>query len=191
MKRPISILLLGLLLYNTIGYYLYYEYAQVQARLHLRTVLESKGQGVYSSMENSKDNENWIVFRIPIELYHQIDRDLEPVEGEFRYQDKIYEKALRRIHNDTLYLYCINNQAKEQVQDDLSKHVKTHVVDYTDTHTSKNHKITKLVLQEYLPLGEDPFSLLPVSTMADYSYCPDFSYSSLYPETTSPPPRHS
>jgi hypothetical protein len=157
------------------GYYLYYEYRQTQARSHLRDLLDQHTSAFSEQKVKQKvASGQWVAFQIPITLYHQLDRDLEPTEGEFLYQDQVYEKAMRSIRNDTLYIYCVNNVQKDQVRQDLSDHVKTHIVDFTGNATEKSQKTVKLsFVQEYLSverpaLADRGFVLLNPSISTPY-----------------------
>lgn len=154
MKKGVTILLLCLLVYNAIGYYLYYEYRQSQARLQLRANLDRSSSSLsQQAADQQVADGNWVVFPIAIRLYHQLDRGLEAIEGEFVHQGRVYEKAMRSIRNDTLYLYCVNNRAQDRVHSDLSDHVKTHLADVASSHKDKSAKTVKVsLLQEYLPV---------------------------------------
>ncbi|MDJ1485509.1 hypothetical protein QNI16_33775 [Cytophagaceae bacterium YF14B1] len=191
MKKVIAILLLGLLLYNTMGYYVYYTYRQSMARTQLRLFLDSNSLALSQAEVDAKvHNQQWIRFSIPIDLYHQLDHSLEPVEGEFSYQGRIYEKVMRSIQNDTLYLYCVNNRTQEQIQNDLSNHIKTHIADSAGPQTEKTQKHLKFSLtQEYLPLWETLFCFYACNLSSPYPAMTKIDFSSHYLDIASPPPR--
>ncbi len=177
MKQGLSILLLCLLVYNAIGYYLYFEYRQTQARVQLRQQLQTRNVFLTQQEADQKVQQGkWVLFSIPITLYHQSDRAVEPTEGEFLFQNKVYEKAMRSIRNDTLYVYCVNNQVQEQVRSDLSAHVKTHLLDSQTPQKDKAQKATKLSLvQEYLPVEKHALLLPSFVVVETHGFQTSFS----------------
>ena len=81
-----------------------------------------------------------LIFKIPIDFYHQPDRKgFEDVHGEFQHEGKFFEMVKQKLENDTLYVYCIDNKAKQSVVSDVSEHTKLHLKD-TKNHTDKKQK---------------------------------------------------
>lgn len=191
MKRFISIGLLSLLLYNTVGYYAFFMFRQRQAREHVRTLLDKTPSLHQSSTAvGGVQQGNWVVFRIPLQLYHQIDRQPIPVEGEFKYQGKIYEKALLGIENDTVLLYCVNNKRQEQVQQQRSDHAKALAADFPDNQAGKSQKLLNPFVKEYLSIASCGLTP-PVFVLASPSAHPLYHATacSLALPIPTPPPR--
>ena len=149
-------------------------------------------QGITQTIEQGNiAEEDLIVFGIPITLPYQADRDFERVEGDFEYEGKYYEMVKKRIKNDTLYVYCINNVAQEQLNANLSKHTAAHVGDLTGNHGGKSaEKIIKQIIKDYLSQPAEIFStnlqkidLLKTTT----HYLPHIS--STARQVPSPPPK--
>jgi hypothetical protein len=100
-----------------IGYYLLFFVQQVNVK-----------QGITQTIEQGNiSEEDFIVFGIPITLPYQSERDFERLEGDFEYEGKHYEMVKKRLKNDTLYVYCLNNVAQERLKANLSKHTAAHV----------------------------------------------------------------
>ncbi len=149
LKRAISLLLLSLFLYNMVGYYTLFFIQQVNIKQDITQTIE---QGNISE-------EDLIVFSIPITLPYQSERDFERIEGDFEYEGKQYEMVKKRLKNDTLYVYCLNNVAQERLKAKLSKHTAAHVGDPAGSNTSKSaEKIIKQIIKDYLSQPADIFS---------------------------------
>jgi len=134
-----------------------------------------------------------MVFKIPITLPYQSDRDVERVKGNFEYEGRFYEMVKKQLKNDTLYVYCINNLAQERLKADLSKHTATQLGNTKDsTSQQTTEKIIKQVIKDYFSQTGDIFSahslhssfLTPTSFFLPY-------ISSSYFQVPSPPPKFS
>lgn len=140
LRKAISILLLGLLLYNLVGYQLLF-YWRTQA-------LE---QEISSTIDQGEvDESQLLVFKVPVPVYHQTDKDFERAEGSFEYQGHYYEMVKWKLENDTIYTYCLRNEQKRVLVDKLSDHVETHVTDLKSSKPSKPEKPLPSLLKEYL-----------------------------------------
>jgi hypothetical protein len=192
LKRLISIGLLTVLLYNTVGYHAYFLLRQRQARDQVRTLLDAR---IPSANRNDGlggiQQGNWVVFRIPLQLYHQPNRQPIPVEGEFEYQNKIYEKALMGIENDTVLLYCVNNKGQEKVRRQLSDHAKALAADFPTDRSDKAQKMPDSFLKEYLSVVGLSFSFRPWRAKHAFGCCATPFFNSLSRQIPHPPPRQS
>jgi hypothetical protein len=97
----------------------------------------------------------------------------------------------KRLKNDTIFVYCINNTKKEKLKADLSKHTATHVGD-SESSTTRNdsEKVVKNVIKEYLSQPADIFSSAlqnSAFTKENVLYC--FTFSSNKVKVPSPPPK--
>ena len=138
----------------------------------------------------TQPDQDWFVIAIPIVLYHQLDRDFEIVEGEFSYQGKVFEKAMQRIQNDTLYVYCVNNFKQEKVRADLSDHLKSHIADFSgNTHKKSESQLKSFLKSYYLSQGTLVF-WWPASALHPAFGKPFLSETvSQSPEVYTPPPQ--
>ncbi len=180
MKRIVSIFLLALLLYHTIGYFFLFQLRKTHIRQELRQAIETK----------THPERDWLVIAVPITLYHQLDRDFETAEGEFSYQGKVYEKAMQRIQNDTLFVYCVNNLKQEKVKADLSEHLKAHVADMGGSTHKKSESLQKsFAKQYYLPQDTFRFCAKPSISFQDFSGVVTHHFNSRVVEVYTPPPQ--
>jgi hypothetical protein len=117
-------------------------------------------QGITQTIEQGNiSEEEFIVFGIPITLPYQSERDFERMEGDFEYEGKHYEMVKKRLKNDTLYVYCINNVAQERLKANLSKHTAAHVGELAGNQAQKSaEKIIKHIIKDYLSQPADIFS---------------------------------
>ncbi|MDJ1506877.1 hypothetical protein [Xanthocytophaga agilis] len=186
MKRTVSIGLLCLLLFNTIGYSILFFQQQRQARQQLRNILDTN---ISHSVSLSENNPDWVVFKMPIGLYHQPDKAPIAVEGEFEHQGKIYEKAFMSIKNDTIIVYCVNNKQQEKVKQNMSDHAKTLAMDYSHTDSGKAQKNIKSFAPEYLPVTVLTLSHSIIEQTQKVQEPSPSSIQSIYLEAIYPPPR--
>ncbi len=138
----------------------------------------------------TQPDHDWFVIAIPIVLYHQLDRDFEIVEGEFSYQGKVYEKAMQRIQNDTLYVYCVNNFKQEKVRADLSDHLKSHIADCSGSTHKKSESQLKSFLKSYY-LSQGAFVFRWLADASSPSFGKPVLSETIYqsPEVYTPPPQ--
>ncbi|WP_157474812.1 hypothetical protein [Dyadobacter sp. Leaf189] len=91
-----SLLLFGLLLYNTAGYSVVYLLEETPAM--------SGGGGNYAAQGGFGGD---IVIKVPVNVPYQVSWDnAEPVEGEIRHKGLHYQMKTKQLINDTLYVHC-------------------------------------------------------------------------------------
>ncbi|MDJ1506166.1 hypothetical protein [Xanthocytophaga agilis] len=188
MKRLVSICLLFLLLYHSIGYFLLFEWKKTEARTALHESVQDQ-----SIQGNTLPQKDWLIFKVPIGWYHQTNRGFEKVNGELTHRGKIYEKVIQRIVNDTLFVYCVNNIKQEKVLDDLQTHLKTHVLDLSKKDTKQSSSpIKSFFKQVYLPYLPVCFRLISeAGDNQNTCFFWDCSYTSGIPTILTPPPEFS
>jgi hypothetical protein len=143
--------MLVLLLYNAVGYFLVFHVRQQIAQQEFEDFINN---GNYS-------DEDLTLFKIPIqEYYESTGKDFHRVAGDLEYNGKFYEKVKERLQNDTIYIYCLNNEKEEELLAQLSDHIQTHLVD-SKNKQSKPEKSAIDLLKEYLP--KTSITMLPVS----------------------------
>lgn len=166
------------MLYNLVGY---------QVLFYLRMqVLEHEISG--SIDQGTVKDSQLLVFKVPVPLYHQNNKDFEWVEGSFEYEGHFYEMVKRKLENDTIYTYCLPNEQKRVLVSKLNDHIQTHVVDFKSPKPSKPQKLLPTLLKDYLPQSslELPFPESSLVTIAPRPYPIHFSAPSL--SLFTPPP---
>jgi hypothetical protein len=133
--------MLVLLLYNAVGYFLVF---------HIRHQIAQKEFEDYINSGNYSDKD-LSLFKVPIQQYYENSgKDFNRVEGDFEYNGKFYERVKERLQNDTIYIYCLNNEKEEELLAQLSDHIQTHLVD-SKNKQNKPEKPFNDLLKEYLP----------------------------------------
>jgi len=130
LKRIISIFLVFLLLFNTLGFYGLLQGLRYKSTLDLVTRLDNHR---YSEDET-------ILLKIPVAVPYQIDVDgYERVDGEFEYKGEFYRLVKQKYQNDTLFMVCIKDHASKRIEQALTDYVKTFTDKPVDRqHTGKN-----------------------------------------------------
>ncbi len=179
LKRLVAISFLLLLLFNAFGYYLLFGYEQAQARRQAVQTLQEIPESAF------------MVVKMLVSPYaHVEDRDFEYVEGEFKRDGKTYNFVKKRIVNDTLELYCLNNQRQDQLTTQFNDFIKENFLNGKTSQNTPTKQLFKSFLKDYIPL--DIYSLL-LNTPSDTEgvtvvVAPDDTLSIGFLSTTSPPP---
>ena len=92
MRKVISILLLALFLYNMLGYQMLFYYRTHSLEREITRTID-RGQ---------IDESKLLVFKVPVPLYHQIDKGFERVDGSFAFEGRFYQMVQRKLENDTI-----------------------------------------------------------------------------------------
>lgn len=113
MSRIISFLLLGLLLYNMMGYSVVYllEEKYVSTAAHPQYIEQNSF---------SKD----IVVKVPVSLPYQVSwSHPEPSEGKIEHNGEYYQIRTKQLVNDTMYVYCEFDQNARDRFTALADHI--------------------------------------------------------------------
>lgn len=136
LKKIAPIFFLFLLLFNAFGYYLLFGYQQIQNR-HL--AIE---QIPASSFK---------VIKMLVSAYANIeDRDFEYVEGEYQSEGQTYNFVKKRIVNDSLELYCINNFRQDKLTAHFNDYVKENILNGEGSQNQPTKQMLKSFLKEYI-----------------------------------------
>jgi hypothetical protein len=107
MRKTAAILLLMLLVFNTIGYKLWFSIAIQEADNKLETSLDN----------NNYNQQDLFTLKIPINLpYQNITKGFERINGEITVKGVTYKYVQRKVENDTLFLQCIRHTEKINLQ---------------------------------------------------------------------------
>lgn len=69
---------------------------------------------------------------------------------EFKYKGEFYDVVKKKIVNDTIFYYCLNDKKETSLFDNLDKHIKTHN-DLNSPHQRKNQNLVKSMIKDYIP----------------------------------------
>ena len=143
MKKIVSALLIFLLLFNWFGYNLVVNYLQQKSDIHLEALLDN----------NEYNDAQLIELKVPTHLPYQTSwASFERYDGEVEMNGILYKYVKRKVANDTLYLMCIPNTKKmnlETARDDFFKNTND-VSQNNNSKKSDNSKSSfKNLLSEY------------------------------------------
>jgi hypothetical protein len=140
LRRIISILLLGLLLYNMTGY-------SIAFLLEQRDSIKASTDFIEKSAF-SRD----IVIKVPASIPYQTNWEVpEEVEGKIEHEGQFYNMVTRQLINDTLYVYCeFDQNARDQFTELVSKINDQVSSDNEDPDQKGSSKILKNFLHEYM-----------------------------------------
>jgi hypothetical protein len=140
LKKAVSILLVLLLLFNSLGFYGLLRGLQYKNTLDLVKRLDNQ--------QYSKDET--ITLKIPFAIPYQLNSNgFERVDGEFQYEGEIYRLVEQKLERDTLFIVCIKDQASNRIQEALEDYVKT----FTDkpSHAKNTAKTFANFIKDFLP----------------------------------------
>ncbi|QRR02002.1 hypothetical protein [Dyadobacter sandarakinus] len=144
MRRIISIALLGLLLYNMVGYSLVYLSEQTRT-------ISAAGN---SFVERARGSEN-ILIKVPVSVPYQNDWAApEPVQGQIEHHGRFYQMKSQQLINDTLYVQCEYDQNARDRFTELVSQINDQVTgQLPDSHDGQHSTILKNLLKEYMSSG--------------------------------------
>lgn len=174
MKKLLSIIILILFVYNTIGFLAIHPFIALYLK-HLgleQTEDVSKVEMIELIVLNKED----ILLRK--ENYERIDAK------EFRYNNEMYD-IVKEIENDSnLYLYCINDKREKSLFSELFKKIDDNIANKKQRNSSKN--IFKQLISEAVNyLSEKPAN----ASNLIYKIISDRNYSPVWKEVITPPPQ--
>lgn len=107
MKKLVATGLLVAILFNIVGYRIFFLYLEREANLRIESKIETL----------SHLDRELITVKIPINLPYQIDwKGFERVDGEVSVNGKIYRYVKQRVYRDTLILLCLNDKEKTSLK---------------------------------------------------------------------------
>ncbi|KAA0991360.1 hypothetical protein [Dyadobacter aurulentus] len=144
MRRILSILLFGLLLYNMIGYSIVY--------------LSERGYKVSAAntdlIEQSGGSAD-IVIKIPVTVPYQTNWSApEPVEGQIQHEGRFYQMKSQQLLNDTMYVHCeFDQNARDRFTDLVSKINDQVTGQSAEDQKGQHSNLLKNFLKEYMGQG--------------------------------------
>ena len=178
MKKVVSILLLMIFLFNTIGYKAVFVYLEQEAEVRLQAKIKTLDEL----------DKRLITVKIPINLPYQTDwREFESIDGEMTFKGKTYKYVKRKVLRDTLILLCIDHTEKNELQKSRSDYFKKINDLASETNKKPVLKIAKTdYYQESTKLAVGARSIL-IAKQTEFSYTPRIANG--YPLKVKMPPR--
>ena len=108
LKKTLSIILLGLFLFNCFGYKLLMNYIENRADQQMEEQLDN----------NDYDESQLVSIKVPITYlpYYNNSKTFERIDGQIEIHGTPYKYVKRRIYNDSLELLCIPNTTAMQLR---------------------------------------------------------------------------
>lgn len=96
-----------LLIFYLVGYKILFLGLHYRADISINRAIEQRTYNV----------EKTVTLRIPVSLPYQLFADgFQPVKGEFEYNGTYYNLVKQKIANDTLYIVCVENEIRSELQ---------------------------------------------------------------------------
>ncbi len=186
LRRIISILLLGILLFNWVGYRMFSSYLEDKANAQFEARLD----------KNEYNEDQLLSIKIPVTHlpYYTNSKSFDRVNGEIEMQGMLYKYVKRRIFNDSIELLCIRDESAMQLhsaKDDFFKLING--LQFNDSRHSKKadpHKaVSKSFCSDNYTLG-NVVSLRTPCTILSKNFSPYLSaITGAYSFTPERPPR--
>jgi hypothetical protein len=133
LKKVTSILLLALLLFNVVGYFALFAYEQEQAR--------------YMQLQNMPESAFKLVKILASTYVHLENTDFDYPDEQFTVEGKTYNLAKKRVLNDTLEIYLLNNVKQDELTAAFNDYIEQNIL----TKSLPTHKTPfKIALKDFL-----------------------------------------
>ncbi len=175
-------MLLGLLLYNMVGYSIVYLSEE-------RYTISAAGKDLVEQAAGSAD----IVIKVPVAVPYQTSWDApEAVQGQIEHEGQFYQMKSQQLINDTLYVHCeFDQNARDRFSDLVSKINDQVTGQATGSQNDAHSNVLKHFLKEYMTAGRQHVFYVLEWEPSKY-LAPQFSVRSILPERyssiPSPPP---
>jgi len=141
-RKPVSIALIAILLFNTLGFYGLFMGVRMQS---VQNLVQRLDQNSYADAET-------ITLKIPMSLpYSYGNERYERVNGEIEFQGEFLRLVKQRISNDTLFIVCVKDVESKKITEALNDFVKTFSDD--DGSTKNTGKVFQSIIKDYVPVS--------------------------------------
>lgn len=153
LKRTAAILLLGILLFNWVGYRVFVSYIEDWENSRLEAQLD----------DNEYNESKLISLKVPATYlsYYTNSKSFERVDGQIEINGISYKYVKRRLYNDSLELLCIPNIASMQLQNAKSNFFK---ITNDLQNTSQNKKSNSHSVQKNFSVTFCPIQHISISS---------------------------
>lgn len=108
MKKLYTIFLAALLLFNLVGYKVWFYYQQVSSAQRMQASVDS----------NDYDEKDLITIKVPMSMpYFTEWKDFERYDGSIEVNGQHYNYVKRKVSNDTLILLCLPNHEQNRLSE--------------------------------------------------------------------------
>ncbi len=173
MKKVLSLFLLFIFLFNTVGYYFAYKSFQYQVKSE-----------VQSEIKSGYDSDDLKTLTINKNDLHNI--EWFDSGKEMRYNNKMYDIVRSTETSASITFYCIHDTKEESVLANLEEHINTHIANKpikSDHQKKSGENVIKLYFSHEQSIK---FNLVSFNQHIFFSAL--LIYNSTLIETDSPPP---
>ncbi len=151
-KKVVTILLLGLLLFNFIGYKLLFYALEKSADNKITAAID----------KNNYNDADLITLTVPLSMpYIQDSKDFERKDGEITLNGKVYHYVKQKISQGNLILLCLPDEQKTQLQNAKSNYCKL-TNEFQDNNSSKksgdNGHVVKFSVSDFEEIQTTSFT---------------------------------
>lgn len=151
-KKVVTILLLGLLLFNFIGYKLLFYALEKSADNKITAAID----------KNNYNDADLITLTVPLSMpYIQDSKDFERKDGEITLNGKVYHYVKQKISQGNLVLLCLPDEQKTQLQNAKSNYCKL-TNEFQDNNSSKksgdNGHVVKFSVSDFEEIQTTSFT---------------------------------
>ena len=174
MRRPLSIALIALIVFNTIGYYGFLLGLQYHNE---RKLLES------FDSENGKVSET-ISIKIPIAIPYATDsKEYERVEGVFEHKGEFLRLVKQRLYRDTLEIVCIRDVKHKAINQAFVNFASSFADQPGDTPASKTIQFIKEYLSTTISISgaAEGWGMAIAVSQFEIALHPDYISSIIHP----------
>lgn len=173
MKKIVTLFLLSIFLFNTVGYFIAFEVVQSEIKNEIDTEIKEK--------INSPE-----LIAIVINKLQLSETKWSEDGKEMYYDDKFYDVVRHTENATSITYYCINDKEEETLFANLEDHINTQIAANTPTKNQKKSvdNVIKLYFSNEL---STKFNIISFTSLQFYPT--NLTYKSLFIETDFPPPK--
>lgn len=173
MKKIAIFSLLAIFLFNSVGYFIVFKVAQIEARKEIKTKIKlGLPDRELTSIEFPKSE---------LSTIHWIKENKE-----FYFKGKLYDVVKKDEKSSSIVFYCIDDKQEHALFASLDKHVDTFISSQSSKRNSPSKKLNNHVIKIYFANSFD-FNFFTNSTILFHSFSTK-NHPSEFQETSSPPP---
>ena len=167
-KKLATILLLLLLIFNFVGYRLFFSVLQQKAN---NTIVAKIDKLDYNDAD-------LITLTVPLSMPYLSDsKDFERKDGEVTLNGKVYHYVKQKVSNGNLILMCLPDEQKTQLQTAKTDFFKSQVdlQNNTSKKSGDNSQVTKLVISDYEEFQTTAFNFYSTQLNTSFFSNPSFA----------------
>lgn len=174
MKKAASIFLLGIFLFNTAGYYVFFKVAQSKIKSEIKKEiklnLHSTELTAIEFTSEEINNLNWL-----------------EKGKEFMYHNQMFDIVKSKINGNSITFYCINDKQEKKLFKNLEEQVLKQI---EQNKNSKNNSSKKAADQQIKTYFLETIDFCVFQNISSVKFNPyNNQYASIAASITTPPPR--